>query len=160
MRLQVAMIRMVKAYLKLEKLIKITLKNFSLTAENSEEKKTETKFKPLASINFPKFSGIINKFRKTPRSDDIELGNGPGGKAGLASMETLDDSTKDPWNQENAPDAVDAEKPKETEKPAEETEEKKESLVATIRNYNCSLGEFGDNPMSHSISITLELRSR
>lgn len=28
-------------------------------------------------------------------SDDVELGNGPNNKAGLASMETLDDSTKD-----------------------------------------------------------------
>lgn len=85
----------------------------------------------------------MNKFRKAPRTEDIELGNGPGGKAGLASMETLDDSTKDPWNQENSPDVVDAEKPKEVEKAAEETEgEKKQSLIASIQNYNCSIGEF------------------
>lgn len=105
-----------------------------IAAESSDEKKNETKFKSLASINFPKFSGIINKFRKTPQSEDIELG-----KAGLASMETLDDSTKDPWNQESAPDAV----PKESEKAADEPEpEKKQSLITSIQNYNCSIGEF------------------
>lgn len=115
-----------------------------IAADSSDEKKNETKFKPLASINFPNFSGIINKFRKAPRSDDIELGNGPGGKAGLASMETLDDSTKDPWNQENGGDAVDAEKPKEGEKETaeEQPKEKKQSLIASIQSYNCSIGEF------------------
>lgn len=29
------------------------------------------------------------------QTDDLELGNGPNNKAGLASMETLDDSIKD-----------------------------------------------------------------
>lgn len=109
-------------------------------ADSNEEKKTETKFKPLASINFPSFSGIINKFRKTGRSDDIELG-GPG-KAGLASMETLDDSTKDPWNQENGGDAVDAEKTDEPKKAEEAEAEPKVSLLASIRSYDCSVGEF------------------
>lgn len=76
----------------------------------------------------------MNKFRKTPRSEDIELG-----KAGLASMETLDDSTKDPWNQESVPDGA----AKESEKAADEPEpEKKQSLIASIQNYNCSIGEF------------------
>lgn len=53
-------------------------------------------------------------------------------------METLDDSTKDPWNA----DAVDAEKPKD-EKAAEECEDKnKSTIIASIQNYNCSIGEF------------------
>lgn len=68
------------------------------------------------------------------------MGNGPRGKAGLASMETLDDSTKDPWNQEN--DAVDAEKPADKPEKGAEDEEKKESLIASIQNYNCSIGKF------------------
>lgn len=116
--------------------------NYSyLAADSNDDKKTETKFKPLASITFPSFSGIINKFRKAGRSDDIELGSGPGGKAGLASMETLDDSTKDPWNQENGGDAVDAEKSEEAKKAEEATAEEKTSLFSNIRNYTCSIGE-------------------
>jgi hypothetical protein len=70
------------------------------------------------------------------------MGNGPRGKAGLASMETLDDSTKDPWNQENGSDAVDADKPVEKPEKGAEDEEKKESLIAGILNYRCSIGEF------------------
>lgn len=114
-----------------------------IAADTTNEKKTETKFKSLPSIQFPKFSGIMNKFRRTPQSEDIELGNGPGGKAGLASMETLDDSTKDPWNQENSPDLVDAEKPKEgeVEKTVEKNEDKKSPFIASIQNYKCSIGE-------------------
>lgn len=70
------------------------------------------------------------------------MGNGPRGKAGLASMETLDDSTKDPWNQENGSDAVDAEKPVEKPEKGAVDEEKKESLIATIQSYSCSIGKF------------------
>lgn len=56
-------------------------------------------------------------------------------------METLDDSTKDPWNQEEgAADTVDADKPKDDEKAAEETEEKK-SVLAAITSYNCSIDD-------------------
>lgn len=111
----------------------------SIEAESSDDKKTETKFKPLASINFKaSFSGIINKFRKSPKQEDIEMGNGPRGKAGLASMETLDDSTKDPWNQEN--DGVDAENPVEKPEKGVVDEEKKESLIASIQKYKCSIG--------------------
>lgn len=114
----------------------------SFSADCNEDKKNESKTSRLASINFPNFSGIINKFRRTPRSDDIELGSGPGGKAGLASMETLDDSTKDPWNQENG-DATDAnEKTEEPKKAPEEEEEKKfAAIISSIQNYNCSIGD-------------------
>lgn len=116
--------------------------SFSIEAENEEDKKTETKFNRIASINFPNLSGIFNKFRRNTRSDDIELGSGPGGKAGLASMETLDDSTKDPWNQENGGDAVDAEKtdePKIVEEPVQE--KRLAALIESVQSYKCSIGE-------------------
>lgn len=64
----------------------------------------------------------------------------------MASMETLDDSTKDPWNQENG-DATDAatEKVDEPKKAPEEEEEKKLSaIISSIQNYNCSLGEIAN----------------
>lgn len=50
-------------------------------------------------------------------------------------METLDDSTKDPWNQTEQVD-----EPKKAEV-AEEEAEKKPTLIASIRSYNCSIGE-------------------
>lgn len=58
-------------------------------------------------------------------------------------METLDDSTKDPWNQENGPDATDAtEKVEEPKKVPEEEEEKKfAAIITSIQNYNCSIGK-------------------
>lgn len=53
-------------------------------------------------IKFPtiRLSQLPNLIPKRLRSnnqqtDDLELGNGPNNKAGLASMETLDDSIKD-----------------------------------------------------------------
>jgi hypothetical protein len=117
-----------------------------LAEEAGQEKKPEaekTKFNPLASIRFPNISGVFNKFRKSARNDDLELGSGP--RAGLASMETLDDSTKDPWNPENSPDVVDADKGEDSKaagKEAEEQErEKKLPFLAGIQNYNCSIGE-------------------
>lgn len=61
-------------------------------------------------------------------------------------METLDDSTKDPWNQENGSDAVDAEKPVAAPEKGTEDAEKKESLIASIRNYHCSIGKFLNFP--------------
>lgn len=73
------------------------------------------------------------------------MGNGPRGKAGLASMETLDDSTKDPWNQENGTDGIDGEKPEEAQKVEAATvvpeEEKKPTLIESIRGYDCSIGK-------------------
>lgn len=57
-------------------------------------------------------------------------------------METLDDSTKDPWTTEG--DAVDASKST-SEKPAdgkvEEVREKGPSIFDTLRAYTCSIGE-------------------
>lgn len=68
------------------------------------------------------------------------MGNGK--KAGLASMETLDDSTKDPWNTES--DAVDASKStadKPTDEKVDEVTEKGPTFWDSIRAYSCSLGE-------------------
>lgn len=51
----------------------------------------------LSNIRLPPLASIIPK-RLRPASrptDDVEMGNGPNNKAGLASMETLDDSIKD-----------------------------------------------------------------
>lgn len=49
------------------------------------------------AIHLPKISNIIPKRLRSnnQQSEDLELGNGPNNKAGLASMETLDDSIKD-----------------------------------------------------------------
>lgn len=49
------------------------------------------------AIHLPKISNIIPKRLRSSnqQSEDLELGNGPNNKAGLASMETLDDSIKD-----------------------------------------------------------------
>lgn len=68
------------------------------------------------------------------------MGNGK--KAGLASMETLDDSTKDPWTAEG--DAVDASKStaeKSSEEKVDAVTEKGPTFLDNIRAYSCSLGE-------------------
>lgn len=113
---------------------------FLLEVEASEEKpKVSSRLATvLSSVTLPSFSGLVNKFKKAPQADDIEMGNGRK-RAGLASMETLDDSTKDPWNQES--DSPDGSKP--AEKPAEEPviEEKGPSVFDRIRAYTCSLGQ-------------------
>lgn len=72
-------------------------------------------------------------------TDNIELGNT---KAGLASMETLDDSTKDPWNIENGETKDEQEAKNDEEKKAldSEDQEKPLSIWQQIRNYNCSIG--------------------
>lgn len=51
----------------------------------------------LHAIRLP-ITNIIPKKLKSINNDDVELGNGPNNKAGLASMETLDDSLKDTEN--------------------------------------------------------------
>lgn len=51
----------------------------------------------LNAIRLP-ITSIIPKKLKPVHNDDVELGNGPNNKAGLASMETLDDSLKDTEN--------------------------------------------------------------
>lgn len=73
-------------------------------------------------------------------------------KAGLASMETLDDSTKDPWGTENGSPDLKAPKDdesglKEGEKGAEDEEGKEKRIPIwqacwqSIINYQWSIGE-------------------
>lgn len=57
-------------------------------------------------------------------------------------METLDDSTKDPWNQENGTDGVDAEKTDEPKKAEEPVQEKRiAALISSVQSYKCSIGK-------------------
>lgn len=68
-------------------------------AENEQKPEKTQKRNLLANlpqIHLPKLSAIIPKRLRAnnQQSDDLELG-GPNNKAGLASMETLDDSIKD-----------------------------------------------------------------
>lgn len=82
--------------------------------------------------------------------DDLELGNGPNNKAGLASMETLDDSLKDTDN--GGKDVTDKvainEDDLETVKLTDDEKEKAEApqtekltLVERIRGYQCSIDD-------------------
>jgi hypothetical protein len=80
-------------------------------------------------------------------TDNIELGNTNNvPKAGLASMETLDDSTKDPWTVENGSESPKLPKEEEVtaaEAKAAEAEAEKEKPIPIwqqIQNYNCSIG--------------------
>lgn len=75
--------------------------------ENPKKEKDDNEQAPPPAskrlpIKFPtiRLSQLPNLIPKRLRSnnqqtDDLELGNGPNNKAGLASMETLDDSIKD-----------------------------------------------------------------
>lgn len=93
-------------------------------------------------------------------NEDIELGKKEHKTAGLASMETLDDSTKDPWTEteaENGNGTVEAvKKPNDdddhkkeadqtdADKKAADDEEKEKPIPIwqQIREYNCSIGIF------------------
>lgn len=59
----------------------------------------------LTAIRLPIANIIPRKLRSSSQqNDDVELGNGPNNKAGLASMETLDDSIKDNENNKDVTD--------------------------------------------------------
>ncbi|KAL7032492.1 hypothetical protein ACKWTF_007333 [Chironomus riparius] len=89
----------------------------------------------------PKFSSFLDRFRKGKYdvAENIELGSEP--KAGLASMETLDDSTKDPWTENG--DTVD------TTTKANEANDHQNELPAekpiniwqSIQSYECSIDD-------------------
>lgn len=84
----------------------------------------------------------------------VELGNMNQPKAGLASMETLDDSTKDPWGPENGSPEPKVPKDeeaglKEDEKAPEGEDDLKEKPIPVwqacwqnILNYQWSIGKF------------------
>lgn len=93
-------------------------------------------------------------------SEDLEMGsNGPKTKAGLASMETLDDSLKDTDSKDQTDKAAVAtngkmadedletvklegeEKPKDKAAEAAEDEKKPKSIMDRMREYQCTVGE-------------------
>lgn len=114
-----------------------------------EEKKDleKTKKNKFQSIKFPQLGTFIERFKKQS-PEDIELGKGPLNRAGLASMETLDDSLKD----QESKDTTDVKQTEEEQKnnqngdnglkPSEKVDEKKdESIIQRVQNYTCSVGK-------------------
>lgn len=113
----------------------------------------------LSNIRLPHISLsnlIPRRLRPGNRaSEDLEMGNGPKTKAGLASMETLDDSLKDVDSKDQTDKAINGkmadedmetvkldkdEKPK--DKAAEAAEDQKpKAFMDRIREYQCSVGE-------------------
>ncbi|KAJ6636695.1 Neurotactin [Pseudolycoriella hygida] len=94
----------------------------------------------------------LRSFREN-RDEDVEMGNGPNNKAGLASMETLDDSLKDTDGKDVTDKAAavendsletvkltaDGEKEKANEKNDEAVPvTEKTTIVERIRRYQCS----------------------
>lgn len=116
---------------------------------------TEGDKKPfLQSIKLPTIGSLIPKRLRRSSPDDIELGNGPNTRAGLASMETLDDSLKDTdkdvTDKANPNNATDEDKmetiklndDKDAEKAAEAEQDKvKTTFVDRLRTYRCSIGK-------------------
>lgn len=113
----------------------------------------------LNAIRLPIVNIIPKRLRSAnQQSDDVELGNGPDNKAGLASMETLDDSIKETDNCKDVTDKAvgvndpsletvklnesekDAEKSKDNEKVGE-TPVDKRPILERIRSYHCSVDD-------------------
>lgn len=97
----------------------------------------------LNAIKLP-IANMIPK-KKTDNADDVELGNGPGTKAGLASMETLDDSLKDQDTVDRASkipdDTLETVKLSDEKKEKEEEELQNISFIDRIRTYKCSIDD-------------------
>lgn len=67
-------------------------------AENEQAPPAKKHFSlKIPAIRLPQLPNLIPKRLRSnnQQTEDLELGNGPNNKAGLASMETLDDSIKD-----------------------------------------------------------------
>lgn len=130
-------------------------------AKPADETAPAEKKSILSSIRLPHIalSNLIPKrLRPGQRaSEDLEMGNGPRTKAGLASMETLDDSLKDTDSKDQTDKAVNGkmadedletvklddkeEKPK--DKAAEAAEDQKpKPILDRIRAYQCTVGEW------------------
>lgn len=71
----------------------------SESTSNNESAAPPQKKGLLNAIKLP----IANIIPRRKTEEDVELGTGPGTKAGLASMETLDDSLKDQDQVDKAP---------------------------------------------------------
>lgn len=119
----------------------------------------------FSNIRLPALSSLSNIIPKRLRSssrptDDVEMGNGPNNKAGLASMETLDDSTKDNEGNKDETDKAtineddmetvklnDTDKDKENDKAAEAAAEAaangdKRSYFQRLREYQLTMDDF------------------
>lgn len=119
-----------------------------------------TKYLPrLPKLNIS-LDASIKRFRSNnTQTDDLEMGNGPNNKAGLASMETLDDSTKDNEANKDVTDKAalpddgletvklnESEKEKEAEKEKDngkvgETDVNKQQIIDRIRSYRWSIDD-------------------
>lgn len=114
-----------------------------LTAEAADENNGPPQKRGLLNaIKLP----IANMIPKKKTDDDVELGNGPGTKAGLASMETLDDSLKDQDTVDKAPTKKDDDVNKvklsqEIKTENCEEEEDEVSCFDRIRSYSCSVDD-------------------
>ncbi|XP_055383502.1 neurotactin [Condylostylus longicornis] len=120
------------------------------TSPNTEAKTDDTQQAPkkglLNAIKLP----IANMIPKKKTEDDVEMGTGPGTKAGLASMETLDDSLKDADTVDKVPisndDGVDklkgSQEIKQNDDKANEDEVCEHvPLIDRIRAYKCSIDD-------------------
>lgn len=126
---------------------------------------------PAAKNNFSKYlpripklnislDASIKRFRSNnTQTEDLEMGNGPNNKAGLASMETLDDSTKDNEANKDVTDKAtlpadgletvklnESEKEKEAQKEKDngkvgETDVNKQPIIDRIRSYRWSIDD-------------------
>lgn len=110
----------------------------------------------MTAIRLPIANIIPRKLRTSTHADDVELGNGPNNKAGLASMETLDDSIKDTENSKDVTDKAaivhedletvkltESDKEKEKEKLDEKADLEKEKIpiIDRIRAHRCSVDD-------------------
>lgn len=128
--------------------------------ENAAEKKEEEagqapKKGLLDALKVPLASIIPKRFKSGTGEgdDDLELGKRPKNRAGLASMETLDDSLKDTETKDtvdnktgvNGTDSealVKSEEKKDTEKDeAEDPVPSKYPCLDRMRNYRCTVGK-------------------
>ena len=112
----------------------------------------------LNAIRLPITNIIPKKLRPVNGNRDVEMG-GPNNKAGLASMETLDDSLKDTDNGKDqtdkaarADDSLETVKLTENNEDADKEKEKEAAVVTTtekltfierIRTYECSNDDWG-----------------
>lgn len=149
-------------------------KETAAAEEKAEEPAQEAENKPveepaaaaekksvLSNIRLPHLSLsnlIPRRLRPGNRaSEDLEMGSGPKTKAGLASMETLDDSLKDTDSKDQTDKAVngkisdddmetvklDEKEDKPKDKAAEAAEDQKpKPFMDRIREYQCSVGEY------------------
>lgn len=100
----------------------------------------------LNAIKLPQLSNIIPKRFKSNNADDIEMGNGPNNRAGLASMETLDDSLKDAETKDTVDKSKIAENEKGADESAAENAGEKQTFIQRIRSYKCAIGKYCKHP--------------